>query len=157
QQVYSATGINSAALSALAAAAAKYPANDTSVGDGLNTSGFRFNAPTPVRLNSHFARFDFVPTHNQNVFLRLNVIDDHAVTAVNDADLQWFPDTISPATWSHPFGLAAGHTWTIGNNLVNNVRYGYTRQAFSNAGNSNNGNEITFRFVFQPVGQNHNL
>src|SRR5262245_4707889 len=62
-QVYSATGINAAARAALAAAAAKYPANDTTVGDGLNTSGFRFNALTPVHLNSHFARFDVVPSH----------------------------------------------------------------------------------------------
>jgi Carboxypeptidase regulatory-like domain len=150
QQVYSSAGINPAALAALAAAAAKYPANDTTVGDGLNTSGFRFNSPTPVRLNSHFARFDFVPTHNQNVFLRLNVIDDHQARA------QRFPDTISPATWSHPTGLAAGHTWTIGNNLVNNVRYGYTRQAFSNTGDST-GNDISFRFVFQPTNQEHSL
>src|SRR5256712_9095895 len=45
-------GINPVAITALAAAAAKYPANDFSVGDSklstqLNTAGFRFNAPTP--------------------------------------------------------------------------------------------------------------
>lgn len=150
QQVYSAAGINPAAMAALAAAAAKYPANDTTVGDGLNTSGFRFNSSTPVRLNSHFARFDYVPTHDQNVFVRLNVIDDHQARA------QWLPDTSSPATWSHPTGLAAGHTWSIGSNLVNNARYGYTRQAFSNTGDST-GNDISFRFVFQPNSQEHNL
>ncbi len=150
QQVYSTAGIDPAALAALAAAAQKYPANDTTVGDGLNTGGFRFNSPTPLRLNSHFARFDFVPAHDQNVFVRLNVIDDHQARA------QRFPDTISPATWSHPFGLAVGHTWTIGNNLVNNVRYGYTRQAFSNTGDST-GNDISFRFVFQPTNQEHSL
>src|SRR6476661_2353288 len=53
QQVYSDTGINSAALSALAQPAQKYQANDTSVGDGLNTGGFRFNAPIPTHLNNH--------------------------------------------------------------------------------------------------------
>src|SRR4029079_18842562 len=35
-------GVNPQALAVLAAAAAKYPANDFSVGDGLNTAGFRF-------------------------------------------------------------------------------------------------------------------
>jgi hypothetical protein len=150
QQVYSAAGINPAALAALANAASKYAANDTTVGDGLNTSGFRFNSPTPLRLNSHFARLDFVPSHNQTLFVRANVIDDH------QARPQRFPDTISPATWSHPTGLAVGHTWTIGSNLVNNVRYGYTRQAFTNSGDSN-GNDISFRFVFQPTNQEHNL
>ena len=78
QQVYSSTGINSAALSALAQAAQKYQANDTSVGDGLNTGGFRFNAPIPTHLNNHYARFDFTPTSNQNLFVRANAIIDHA-------------------------------------------------------------------------------
>src|SRR6266513_4903469 len=44
QQVYQITAINQAALDALAAAAAKYPANDTTVGDQLNTGDVRFNA-----------------------------------------------------------------------------------------------------------------
>ena len=48
QQVYADAGINQAALAALAAAAAKYPSNDLSTGDNINTGGFRFNAPTPV-------------------------------------------------------------------------------------------------------------
>src|SRR5262249_8124423 len=50
-------GMNPLAAAALGAAAAKYPANDFTVGDStpsrlLNTAGFRFNAPTPVTLNS---------------------------------------------------------------------------------------------------------
>jgi hypothetical protein len=150
QQVYSSTGINSTALAALAQAAQKYQANDTSVGDGLNTGGFRFNAPTPKKFNSHYARFDFVPRQNQNLFVRLNVIDDQLAFA------KWLPDTASPTTWNHPFGYAIGHTWAIGNNLVNNVRYGYTRQAFTDTGDSP-GNDISFRFVFQPTGQLHDV
>lgn len=150
QQVYQDTGINPAALSALAAAAAKYPANDTTTGDQLNTSGFRFNAPTPVRLNSSVARFDYNLNSNHNLFVRLNYISDTQVTA------QYLPDTISPQVWSHPRGIAVGHTWTIGNNWVNNLRYGYTRQAFTEGGDSN-GNDISFRFVFQPNNQTHKL
>ncbi len=150
QQAYQDTGINQAALNALAAAAAKYPANDTTVGDQLNTGGFRFNAPTPVRLNSSVARFDYTLNSKQSLFVRLNYIDDHKTTA------QYLPDTPSPAVWSHPRGLAVGHTWTIGNNWVNNVRYGYTRQAFTDGGDSN-GNDISFRFVFRPNNQSHTL
>src|ERR1700722_5649689 len=150
QQAYAAAGINPAALSALAAAAAKYPANDTSVGDGLNTGGLRFNAPTPVALNSHSARFDYVLNHSQNLFVRLNVINDHQTLA------EYLPGDILPQAWSHPWGLAIGHTWTIGNNLVNTFRYGYTRQAFTDGGDSN-GNDISFRFVFQPNGETHTV
>src|SRR5262249_6937827 len=94
QQVYPATGINALARAALAAAAAKYPANDKTVGDGLNTSGFRFNAPIPVHLNSHFARFDVVPSHTQNLFVRVNAIDDHQTR------VRYLPDTTAPTTWS---------------------------------------------------------
>lgn len=150
QQVYSATGINSAALTALAQAAQKFPANDASVGDGLNTGGFRFNSPLVQHLNSSYARLDFVPTHSQNLFVRLNVIDDHTASG------QWLPGTTSPVTWSHPSGIAVGHTWMISNNLVNNMRYGYTRQAFTSSGDST-GNDISFRFVFQPNGQLHDV
>ena len=31
-------------------------------------------------------------------------------------------------------GLAAGHLWTIGQNLINNLRYGYIRQGLNVAG-----------------------
>jgi len=44
--IYSGVGINPAAVAVFAGAASRYPANDTSVGDGINTGGFRFNAPT---------------------------------------------------------------------------------------------------------------
>ena len=150
QQAYQAAGINPAALAALAAAAAKYPANDITVGDQLNTSGFRFNAPTPIKLNSHIARFDYTLKSNQNLFARLNYIDDHQITA------QFLPDTLSPVVWSHPRGLAVGHTWAIGSRWVNNLRYGLTRQAFTDGGDSN-GNDIRFRFVFAPNSRTHTL
>ncbi len=143
-------GINQTALDALASAASKYPANDATTGDQLNTGGFRFNAPTPTTLNSNVAKLDFNLTSRQTAFVRLNVQYDHQVLP------QWLPDTPSPGIWSHPWGLAAGHTWTIGNNLVNSFRYGFTRQAFT-AGGDSTGNDTDFRFVFQPNGETHPL
>ncbi len=149
QQIYSDAGINPAALTALADAAAKYPANDPTQGDGLNTSGFRFNAPTPIALNSHIARLDYNLTSNQSIFARVNVIHDHQTLAA------YLPDSISPQVWNHPRGLAIGHTWTHGN-IVNSARYGFTRQAFTQGGDST-GNDVSFRFVFQPNGETHDL
>jgi hypothetical protein len=147
---FSAAGINQAALDALAAAATKYPANDTSTGDQLNTGGFRFNSPAPAHLNSHVAKLDFNLSNHQTAFVRTNVIYDHQSLP------KWLPDTKTPLVWSHPWGIAAGHTWTIGNNWVNNFRYGYTRQAFTDAGDSD-GNDTDFRFVFQPNGETHTV
>jgi len=150
QQVYSAAGINPAALSALAAASAQFPNNDATTGDQLNTGGFRFNAPAPTRLNAHTAKLDFNLTNNQTAFARVQIQDDHQTLP------QWLPGAPSPQVWAHNWGLAAGHTWTLGNHWVNNFRYGLTRQAFTKGGDST-GNDTEFRFVFQPTGQLHTL
>src|SRR5207245_6943438 len=147
--IFPAAGINPIAVAALADAAAKYPANDFGVnGDSsstrqLNTAGFRFNAPTPVKLHSHTGRFDYNLTSKQLVFLRANVIYDLT------GGVPQFPDTPKPNLWEHPWGFVAGHTWTISNRFVNNFRYGLTREAFSQQGDSGQ-NQITFRFVFSP-------
>lgn len=136
-------GINPLAVAALADAAARYPANDFTIGDGVNSAGFRFNTPLPAKRNSHVGKFDFNLTDKQTAFIRANVIYDLL------AREQQFPDTPSPTIWSHPLGLAAGHTWTINNSMVNSFRYGFTREAFSQQGDSAE-NSITFRFIFSP-------
>jgi carboxypeptidase family protein len=146
--VFPAAGINPIAVSALAAAAAKYPANDFTVGDSsadrlLNVGGFRFNAPTPVKLNSHAGRFDYNLNDKQLLFFRANIIYDLT------GGVSQFPDTPAPNLWEHPWGIVAGHTWTLSNRFVNNFRYGLTREAFSQQGDSAE-NQITFRFVFSP-------
>lgn len=148
QQVYTATGINPVAISTFAAVAAKYPANDLTVGDQVNTGGFRFNAPTPVHLSAHTAKFDLNPTDRQNAFVRLQVQNDHQTLP------QYLPGAPSRLAWEHNWGLAVGHTWTISNNVVNNFRYGLTRQGFTEGGDSTT-NDTEFRFVFQPNNQLH--
>jgi len=145
-------GVNPLAFTALAQAASKYPANDFTVGDStlatqLNTAGFRFNASTPVALNSHTARFDLKLSEKHSLFLRTNVIYDANGVAPR------FPDTPAVQNWSHPWGFVAGHTWAISNSLVNNLRYGFTREAFTNPGDSTE-NAISFRFIFQPFNFN---
>ncbi len=152
-QIFPSVGLNSAAISALANAASKYPANDFTTGDSnssrlLNTAGFRFNAPTSAHLNSHVAKLDWNITSNQTAFIRVNVLHDLR----NDLPglLKQFPDTTPPNLWEHPWGLAASHTWTIHQNWVNNFRYGLTRQAFSQLGDSSE-NAISFRFIFSPL------
>lgn len=143
-------GLNPAAISALASAAAQYQANDTTVGDGINTGGFRFNAPVTINENTHIARFDFNINDKQSLFLRGNYQNDLS------QNVSYFPDTPAPSTWSHPYGFVVGHNWTINNNMVNNFRYGLTRQAFTVGGDSSD-NAVSFRFVFQPRGFSRDL
>jgi hypothetical protein len=90
------------------------------------------------------------PTNKQTAFVRLQVQQDHQTLP------QWLPGAVSRQVWEHSWGLAAGHTWNISNNWVNNFCYGLTRQAFTKAGDSTT-NDTEFRFVFQPNGQQHTL
>jgi len=150
-------GINPNALAVLAAAAQRYPANDNTVGDGLNTSGFRFNARTPTKLNTYIGRFDFNLTNQQTLFVRGNYQNDTVTRAVYFSpdcstagdNIQCFPDTPPLTTWNHPKGLAVGHVWTISPTLVNRLNYGFTRASFTQNGDSSE-NQVNFRFIFSP-------
>lgn len=140
--------MNPRALAVLADAAQRYPANDLqAAGDGLNTAGFRFNAPTRVRLNSHVARLDFNLTSKHTLFFRGSY--QHDTQPLSFANPQQFPDTPVVRRWYHPYGFAVGHTWAISGTKTNNLRYGLTRLALSDQGDSDQ-NSITFRFVFAP-------
>lgn len=82
-------GTNPAAIAALGAAASRYVANDFSVGDGLNTGGFRFNAPLPVKQGTWILRLDYNLTQDgkHRLFARGNYQNDLTGNAPR------FPDT----------------------------------------------------------------
>jgi hypothetical protein len=142
--------INPVTVGILANAAAKYPVNNNRLGDGLNTGGFQFNAALPVKLSAHVVRLDYKLNDKHSGFFRGNYQQD--VTANNPQ----FPDTITPNTWSHPWGFVAAHTWMVSSSKVNNFRYGLTREAFTNQGDSTQ-NAITFRNVFASNGFGRNF
>lgn len=142
--IYSVVGINPAAVAVLNGAATRYAANDTSVGDGLNVGGFRFNSATSTEENTHIARFDYIINQKQSLYFRGNYQYD-ILTGTSA-----FPDTPSTALWDHPYGFVVGHDWSISNNMINNLRYGLTRQAFSTQGDSD-APSISFRFVYSPL------
>jgi hypothetical protein len=137
-------GVNPAALAFLADKTRRYVANDTTVGDGINTGGFRFNAPTPTTFDTYILKLDFNLTDNQTLFVRGNYQED------NIGQLPTFPDTPAPSIWYHPKGFAAGHSWTISSRLINRFTYGLTRAAFTRQGDQD-ANNIQFRFIFNPL------
>ncbi|MEQ1765022.1 MAG: TonB-dependent receptor [Pyrinomonadaceae bacterium] len=138
--------VNPLALAELAAAAARYPSNTSTLGDGFNTGGYRFNAPLPVKQNTHTARFDWSVTSDQKHQVSFRANAQHDLFGRPPR----FPDTPGSDRWSHPMGLAATHTWLISNNLTNRFNYGLTRLAYSNQGDSGE-NAVVFRNVFQPL------
>jgi len=137
-------GVSPAALTLLQNAANKYKSNDTTVGDLINTGGFRFNARTPSTFDTFTTKFDFNLTNRQTLFVRMNYQNDKVGLAPA------FPDFAAPSIWNHPTGLAIGHTWTLSNRFVNNFKYGRTRLAFSQLGDSAD-TQISFRFIFDPA------
>jgi hypothetical protein len=143
-------GMNSAAIAALGSAASKYTANSSCAGDGVNTGGFRWNAPTTIAENTHIAKFNWNIDSKQSLFVRGNYQND--LTGGNAA----FPDTPTTALWQHPYGFVVGHDWAISSNKFNNIRYGLTRQSFSTQGDSNL-NAISFRNVFSPLSYSRTL
>jgi hypothetical protein len=137
-------GVNPQALAFLADKTRRYVANDTTVGDGINTGGYRFNASTPTTQDTYVLKLDFNLTDRQTLFVRGNYQDD------NVGVLPAFPDTAPPSIWYHPKGFGLGHSWTMTNSLVNRFTYGLTRAAFTRQGDQV-GNNQQFRFIFNPA------
>jgi hypothetical protein len=148
--IFPALGVNQTAISTLAAAAARYPSNDNTVGDSLNTGGFRFNASTPLKYNQHWITFSWNATKKQQVVFR-SILQDDVIGGGGDPSFpQAFPDTPREDLWSHPWGIVLQHTWTISDHFINDFHYGLTREAFTSQGDSA-ANAISFRFVFSPL------
>lgn len=124
-------GVNPAVSSVLNS----YPLpNDDTVGDGLNTAGFRFKASTPVRLNTYIAKIDYVvDSSNKNtVFWRGNLQND------NLGGTPQFPGQApSSVTLDNSKGYATGWTSLLSSNMVSTFRYGYTRSGHENTGIEN--------------------
>jgi len=114
-----------------------YPMPNTdSVGDGYNFRGYTFSSPAPASLNTYIAKLDLNLTNsgNHRVFIRGNLQGDRASGVA-----QWvYPDgtTTAPNSVQHwnNKGLAVGYTAVLGNNWINNFRYGLIRPGFSSSG-----------------------
>ena len=122
------TGPNSATLDYFRS----FPApNDTTVGDGLNFSGYRFTAPTPLRWNTFISKVDWNADKNgaHRMFVRGNYQKDSA------EGLPQFPgQPPNSASEDSSRGLAFGYTGLFGGNFVSTFRYGFTGQKVNTLG-----------------------
>jgi len=128
-------GVNPAMLQLLQL----YPKpNGFVAGDGYNTGSFTWSAPNPATLNTSIAKLDWAPSDRHRIFVRGNLQDD------SNYGVPEFPsDPPGTALRTNTKGIAAGDVWTLGNNLINNFRYGFTREGYSNRG-TGSGPYITF-------------
>lgn len=105
--------------------------NTTSIGDGLNTAGFRFIAPRPVRWNTYVTRWDYNPTESGRhaFFVRGNLQNDR------DVSTPQFPgEPPNGVNLSNSKGLAVGYNVVLKPNLTGAFRYGFTRQGIESSG-----------------------
>ena len=124
-----------------------YPqGNDPTQGDGLNSIGYRFPYTIHRKYDTYIARFDWSPGSGKHTFFwRGNLQNDREPTPPA------FPGGPPQTTvLTNNKGYAAGYTWLIRNNLVNDLRYGLTRQGVDSAGAANQP-IIYFSLLAQPT------
>lgn len=122
-------------------------ANGTAAGDGLNEGSYSFSSPNPFDENTYIAKFDFIPSDKHRIFVRGQLQKD------TSGDVEQFPGQgPSVLRSSNNKGIIAGDAWTITQNLVNDIRYGFIRQGNSAAG-VGKGDYIDFRFLSTPTSE----
>ncbi|MGD0989051.1 MAG: TonB-dependent receptor [Candidatus Sulfotelmatobacter sp.] len=122
-------GINPAALQVLGS----YPLpNSNLAGDGLNFSGFQFVTPQHSSFDTYIARLDWNVTQKHSVFWRGNLVDDD-----QPSPPQFPSQPPASSVLTNSKGYAVGYTAILRPNLVNDIRFGLTRQGSSNSGISN--------------------
>jgi Carboxypeptidase regulatory-like domain len=108
--------------------------NDSSVGDGLNFAGYRFASPVYERDQWLVGRVDYKlnSSGTQTLFWRGSGRDD-----ITPGD-EFLPGTAPEVTTlDRSKGMVIGYTALLRSDLVNNLRYGLTRQSINNQGISN--------------------
>jgi hypothetical protein len=111
---------------------APFQANDNSVGDGLNFVGYRFPGPQTTDTNWYIARVDYKISQdgNHTLFWRGALRNDTI------AGVPYLPGGApETSTVDYSKGFSVGYTAVLRTNLVNNLRYGFTRQSYGVIGN----------------------
>ena len=107
--------------------------NDYTVGDGLNTAGYRFSAPTKVVKNWYIAKLDYnitADTHH-----RVSV--SGSLANESNAGAPFVPgDAPEYTTVNFNKGIIANYTAVLSSSVLNNFRYGFIRESVGSIGNS---------------------
>lgn len=98
-------------------------ANNFDLGDGLNTGGYRFNAPNNSFNDQYTFKIDHNLTSSHRLFFRWSWMRTYSIDGTNNAEAS-FPGLAYGQQGGHRRGFSAGSTWTIGGTLVNDLRVG---------------------------------
>ena len=131
----------------------RYPApNDLTLGDGINTGGFRFNAPSQRSDNTYTTRFDANITDKQRVFVRFNIARRDQDDTVNSVAAEFPGDPKAAQIVVRDWSVAGGYTWIISSSLTNQLTIGNSHSGldFPNAFHPAFPNEFTFNTLSDP-------
>jgi hypothetical protein len=126
---------------------ARYPLpNDLTAGNGVNTGGFRFNAPSQRKDNTYVTRIDWNATNNQRVFGRFNIARRQQTDTVNTVAQQFPGDPESGTIVVKDYSWVVGHNWVLNSNVVNQFTAGVSRSGliFDSPFAPSFPNELTF-------------
>jgi hypothetical protein len=120
----------------------QFPVNNGfATGDGYNFGSYTFSSPAPASLNTSILKLDWALNDRHRLFVRGNLQKDTTSYPVQ------FPGQPASQFWDdNSKGIGGGDTWVITPNLVNDIRYGYVRQGYSNQG-VGQGDYVDFRFM----------
>jgi hypothetical protein len=100
--------------------------NNFSIGDGLNTGGYRFKNPTSLQRERGDVRYDRDLNAQHRLFARFNLDYADATDVANNADAV-FPGGQSGAIVSNTWGFLIGSDYTLSPERINELRVGYHR------------------------------
>jgi hypothetical protein len=121
----------------------RFPApNDLTVGDGVNSGGFRFNAPAPNNTSSYVGKIDYNLTSKLRVWGRGTVVRTDLVNSA--AQFPGDPAAIEQVDRSYAY--VVGADWQISANKFNQFIYGSTVQdvGFPRPNNALGTNQVSF-------------
>ncbi|MBI2689989.1 MAG: TonB-dependent receptor [Acidobacteria bacterium] len=98
--------------------------NNTDVGDGFNTAGYRFNVPAPSREEQGTGKVDYNMTANHRIFFRYSRQWNQSIDSLNNAE-QRYPGQPDGAQGGARWGYGMGSDWTLSPSLINEFRLGY--------------------------------
>ncbi|MBZ5682825.1 MAG: carboxypeptidase-like regulatory domain-containing protein [Acidobacteriia bacterium] len=130
----------------------QFQTNDTSVGDGLNYSGYRFGAPIKLDNNAFIAKIDYHLTADgkHTLFWR------GALQNIYNPQEPFLPGASPMQTMTdHSKGFVVGYTAVLNSSMVNSFHWGFTRQSTGFLGNANQ-EWNTFYGLDQGISYSHN-
>ena len=117
----------------------RYPAaNDLTVGDGVNTGGYRFTTPTPNFNLNYVGRIDYNLSKSHKIFGRFTINRQNSTESAPE-----FPtDPVTHPFIDRSYGYVVSDVWTISSNKVNQFYYG------------DNISKLDFPDLYNPTGVN---